>query len=126
MRMLVLATYQAPEKKAKKKGKEAKGCLYRKVTSDTVSGDTEALSSHEGDEDEEEMEEAESDYPLNGRKKKRAASIDPKAEASKRGKISRSDGSDSDAEAIPERHPRVKPLAESKVPKDALHIFGLS
>ena len=55
-RMLVPAPYQAPEKKAKKKGKEAKGGLRRKGTLDAVSGDTEAPSSHEGDEDEEEEE----------------------------------------------------------------------
>ena len=51
--MLVPAPYQAPEKKAKKKSKEAKGGLRRKGTSDAVSRETEALSSHEGDEDEE-------------------------------------------------------------------------
>ena len=111
-RMLVPTPYQAPEKKAKKKGKDAKSGLRRKGTSDAVSGETEAPSSHEGDEDEEE-EEAESDSPLKGRKKKRAASVDPEAEASKRGKISLSDGSDSDVEATPKRHPRAKPLAAS-------------
>ena len=58
-------------------------------------------------------EEEESGSPLKGRKKKRVTSIDPEAEASKRGKISLSDGSDSDAEAIPKRRPRTKPLAES-------------
>ena len=110
--MLVPAPYQAPEKKAKKKSKETKGGLRCKGISDAVSGETEALSSHEGDEDEEE-EEAERDSPLKGRKKKRAASIDPEAEASKRGKISLSDGSDSDAEALPERRPRAKPLVTS-------------
>ena len=77
-----------------------------------MSRDTEALSSHEGDEDEEE-EEKESNSPLKGRKKKRVACIDPAAEASKRGKIPLSDDSDSDAEAIPERRPRSKPLAAS-------------
>ena len=51
MKMLVLAPYQVPEKKAKKKSKEAKGGLRRKGTSDTVSGETKAHSSHEGDED---------------------------------------------------------------------------
>ena len=56
-RMLVPAPYQAQEKKAKKKGKEAKSGLRHKGTSDAVSGDTKALSSHEGDEDEEEEEE---------------------------------------------------------------------
>src|SRR5215216_4790152 len=60
MKMLV-----PPEKKAKKKSKEAKGGLRHKGTSDAVSGETEIPSSHEGDEDEEE-EEAESDSPLKG------------------------------------------------------------
>ena len=62
-RMLVPAPYQAPEKKAKKKGKEAKGGLRRKGTSDAVSGDTEALSSHEGDEDDKEEEEESNSLP---------------------------------------------------------------
>src|SRR5215216_844764 len=122
-RMLVPAPYQAPQKKAKKKGKEAKSGLRRKGTSDAMSREIEAPSSHEGDEDEE--DEAESDSPLKGRKKKRAASVDPEAEASKWGKISLSDGSDSDAEAIPKRRPREKPLAESLVSKDALHTSYL-
>ena len=97
--MLVPAPYQALEKKAKKKGKEARSGLRRKGTSDAVSGDTEAFSSHEGDKDGEEEEE-ESNSPLK-EKNKRVASADPEAEASKRGKISLSDGSDSDAKAIP-------------------------
>ena len=101
-----------PEKKAKKKSKEAKGGLCRKRTSDAVSGDTEAPSSHEGDEYEEEEEE-ESNSPLREKKKKRAASADLWAEASKRGKISLSDDSDSNVEVIPQRRPREKPLAES-------------
>ena len=110
--MLVPTLYQAPEKKAKKKSKEAKGGLHRKGTSDPMFGETEAPSSHEGDEDEED-EEAKSDSPLKGRKKKMAASVDPEAEASKRGKISLSDGSDSDAEVILERCPGVKPQTAS-------------
>jgi hypothetical protein len=110
--MLVPAPYQAPEKKAKKKGKEAKGGLRRKGTSDAVSGETEAHSSHEGDEDEEE-EEAESGSPLKGGKKKRAASADLEEGASKREKITLSDGSDTDAEHTPKRRRREKPLAES-------------
>ena len=65
--MLVPAPYQAPEKKAKKKGKEAKGCLRRKGASDVVSEDTKTLSSHDDDEEEEE----ESNSPLKGGKKKR-------------------------------------------------------
>ena len=39
-RMLVLALYQAPENKAKKKGKEAKGGLRHKGTSVVVSEET--------------------------------------------------------------------------------------
>ena len=67
--MLAPAPYQALEKKAKKKSKEAKGGLRRKGTSDAVSGETEAHSSHEGDEDEEE-EEAESGSTLKGERRK--------------------------------------------------------
>ena len=53
-RMLVPTPSQAPEKKAKKKSKEAKGGLHRKGASDVVSEDTETLSSHDEDEEEEE------------------------------------------------------------------------
>ena len=66
MKMLVPVPYQAPEKKGKKKAKEAKGGPRRRGPSDTVSGETEILSSHEGDEEEEEEEEAESDSPSRG------------------------------------------------------------
>ena len=84
--MLVPAPYQAPEKKAKKKkGKEAKGGPRHKGPSDAVSGETKALSSHEGDKEEDEVE-AESDSPHKGRKK-RVASEDPKGEVPKRGKV---------------------------------------
>ena len=102
-----------PEKNAKKKGKEARSVLRRKGTSGVASRDTEALSSHEGDEDEEE-EEDESNSPLKEKKKKRAASADPEAEVSKRGKISLSDGSDSDAEAIPSGTPGQSPWPNRK------------
>ena len=100
MRMLVPAPDHAPAKKAKKKSKEA------------MSGEIEAPSSHEEDEDEEE-EEAESDSPLKGRKKKRAASLDPEEGASKRGKVTLSDGWDSEVKPITKRLPKAKPLAES-------------
>ena len=62
-RMLVPTPYQAPEKKAKKKGKEAKSGLRRKGTSDAMSEETEAHSSHEGDEGEEEEEEESNSPP---------------------------------------------------------------
>ena len=67
-KMLVPEPYWAPEKKAKKKGKEARSGLHRKGTSDIASEDTKVLSSHEGDEDEEEEEESNS--PLKGERRK--------------------------------------------------------
>lgn len=88
-RMLVPAPYQAPEKKAKKKGKEAKSGLRRKGASDVVSEDTKTHSSP----DEDEGEEKESNSPLKGGKKKRGASADLEAEASKKGRISLTDDS---------------------------------
>ena len=57
MKMLVPAPYQAPKNKAKK-GKEARSGLRRKGTSDIMSEDTKAPSSHEGDEADEEEEES--------------------------------------------------------------------
>ena len=104
--MLVLAPYQAQEKKAKKKGKEAKSGLRHKGASDVVSEDTETHSSPDKDEGEEE----ESNSPLKWGKKKRGASADLEAEASKKGRLSLMDDSKSDAD---EWHPRPKPLAGS-------------
>ena len=103
--MLVQAPYQAPEKKAKEKGKEAKSGLRRKGAPDVVSEDTGTLSSP----DEEEEEEEESNPPK-GEKKKRAASADLEAEVSKKGRTSLTDDSESDAD---EWRPRPKPLAGS-------------
>ena len=105
MRMLVLVPYQALMKKDKKeKRKEAKGGLHHEDTSGAMSEGTDAPSSHEGDEDEdEEEEEEEENPPLKG--KKRAASVDPEEGASKRGKISLSDDSDSGTEAVPKHRP---------------------
>ena len=108
-KMLVPAPYQAPEKKAKKKSKEAKGGLRCKGASDVVSEDTKTLSSHDEDEEEEE----ESNSPLKGGKKKREASVDLDAEASKKGRITLTDDSKMDADDIPEWRPRPKPLAGS-------------
>ena len=104
--MLVPAPYQAPEKRAKKKAKEAKSGLRREGASDVVSEDTETHSSP----DEDEGEEEESNSPLKGGKKKRGASADLGAEASKKGRISLTDDSESDAD---EWRPRPKPLAVS-------------
>ena len=104
--MLVPSPYQAPEKKVKKKGKEAKSGLRRRGASDVVSKDTKTHSSpneHEG-------EEEENNSPLKGGKKKRGVSTDLEAEASKKGRISLTDDSESDAD---EWRPRPKPLAGS-------------
>ena len=101
--MLVPAPYQAPVKKDKKKKKE-------EDTSDAMSGEADAQSSHEGDDDDEEEEEEE-DPPCKG--KKRATSKDLEAEASKRDKITLSDDSELDAEAIPKHRRRTKPQADS-------------
>ena len=68
MKMLVPAPYQAPEKKAKKKGKEARSGLRPRGTSDIAVEDTEVLSSPEGDEEEEDEEESNS--PLKGERRR--------------------------------------------------------
>ena len=99
-----------PVKKDRKKwNKEAESGLHHEGTLDAMSGGTEAPSSHEGDENEDDEGEEDDNPPLKG--KKRAASADPKAGASKRGKLSLSDDSDSDTEDIPKPCPRTKPLA---------------
>nr|XP_020154960.1 transcriptional regulator ATRX homolog [Aegilops tauschii subsp. strangulata] len=111
-KMLVPAPYQASEKKAKKKGQEARNGLRRKGASDIVSEDTESSSSHDDN-----VEEEERNSPPKGRKKKRAAFADLEVEATKKGKPSLSDDSEVDADAIPKRRPRPKPLAESSAAK---------
>ena len=52
--MLVLAPYEVPEKKAKKKATLTRKGLRRRVISDSSSESTEALSSHKNEEEEEE------------------------------------------------------------------------
>ena len=111
MEMLVLAPYEAPEKKAKKKATGTRGGLRPKGTSDVASEDTETHSTAEDDEEEEEEEVR--NFPLPEGGKKRVASIDLEAEASKEGKASFVDSSAWDVDSSPERRPRDKPLAES-------------
>ena len=53
--MLVLAPYEAPEKKAKKKAAGTRKGLRRKVVSDSSSENTEVHSSHKNEEEEEEI-----------------------------------------------------------------------
>ena len=106
-KMLVLAPYQASEKKAK----ETRSGLRRKGTSDITSEDAETHSSPATEDGEEEEEESNS--PPEGGRKKRAASTNMEAKASKRGKGTLMDNSVWDADNIRERRPRDKPLAES-------------
>ena len=112
-KMLVPVPYKAPEKKAKKKAKGAKSGLRCKGTSDVTSEDDETHSSIPEDNDEEEEEEEENNPPPEERKKKRVAPAHLEVEATKKGKPSLSDDSEVDADAIPKRRPRLKPLAES-------------
>ena len=53
-KMLFLAPYEVPEKKAKKKATRTRKGLRRKVISDSLSENTEVHSSHENKEEEEE------------------------------------------------------------------------
>jgi hypothetical protein len=104
MKMLVPASYHAPAKNNRKKTEDG---LHPRSTLSVASGETEDASSEDEDEEEEE-----GDTPsLQGRK--RAASEDLEVEAHKRGKISLSDGSGSEADAVPKHLPRDKPLTES-------------
>ena len=64
--MLVPVPYQAPEKKAKKKGQEIRSGLRRKGTLDATSEDAETHSSPVENEEEEE-----SNSPPEGGRKKR-------------------------------------------------------
>ena len=65
--MLVPVPYQAPEKKAKKKAKGARGGLRHKGTSDMTSEDIETQSTPATDDEEEEEEEEESNSPCEGK-----------------------------------------------------------
>ena len=109
--MLVPAPYKAPENKAKKKDKGAIGGLRPNGTSDVASEDAETHSPAKDDEEEEEEEE--SNFPLPEGGRKRAASKDLEAEATKKRKASLIDSSAWDVDSSPERRPQDKPLAES-------------
>ena len=108
--MLVPAPYQAPEKKAKKKGLEARSGLHHKGISDATSEDAKTHSSPATEDDDEEEE---SNSPPEGGRKKRAASTRLETEASKRGRASLADDTASDTDSSSEWRPRDKPLAKS-------------
>ena len=80
MRMLAPAPYQVLAKEVKKKSKKAEGGLHSKGILDATSGETQVPSSEDDAEGEGDIP-----YPLG---RKRTASADLEAEASKRGKIS--------------------------------------
>ena len=69
--------------------------------------DSKTSSSHDKD-----VEEKESNSPPRG-ELKRGATADLEAEVAKKGKPTLPDDSEADADAIPKRHPRRKPSAES-------------
>nr|XP_020160917.1 neurofilament medium polypeptide-like [Aegilops tauschii subsp. strangulata] len=105
--MLAPAPYQMPAKEDKKKSKRAEGGLRSKRILDATSGETEAPSSEDEDEGE-----GEGDISSPHRKK-RTVSEELEVEAPKRGKISLSDGSSSEADVDKELLSRDKPFAES-------------
>ena len=108
MEMLVLAPYDAPEKKAKKKAVGTRKGLRCKVVSDSSSDNTEVPSSHENEEEEEES----SPHPAGGDKKRKAAPSG-EAEGSKKGRILLLDCSTTATFSDEEWLPRDKPLAKS-------------
>ena len=110
-KMLFSAPYEVPENKAKMKAKGTRGGLPRKGTSDVTSKDAEAHSSAKDDVEEEEEEEIHS-LPCRGRKK-RTASKHLEAEASKKGKASLPDSSNTATNSRSKWRPRDKPLAKS-------------
>ena len=102
--MLAPASYQVAAKEGQNKSKKAGGGLHSKGILDATSGETETPPSEDEDQG---GEEGEIPSPHG---KKRTASKDLEVGAPKRGKISLSDGSGSEADVILSRD---KPLDES-------------
>ena len=94
-----------PAKEDKEESKKAQGGLHSKGTPDAMSGESGTPSSE--DEGEEKA-----DIP-SPHGKKRTASIDLEVEAPKRGKMSLSDGSGSEADVDAKLLTRDKPFSES-------------
>ena len=103
-KMLTLAPYKVPEKKAtgSRKG------LRRKIVSDSSFDDSDAHSSHEDEEEEEET----SPPPAGGEKKRKAA-LTGEAEGSKKGRTLPPDCSANAGDDDEDWPPRAKPLARS-------------
>ena len=113
-RMLALVPYQVPTKEDKEEIKKARGGSHSKGTPGAMSEKTRTPSSE--DEGEEEA-----DIP-SPHGKKRTASEDLKAEASKRGKMSLLDGSGSEDDIAAQFLRKDKPSTESYVNKGILDI----
>ena len=105
--MLVLAPYEVPGKKAKKKAMGTRKGLRHKAASDTSSEDAEVHSSNEDKEGEEEVP------PPTREEKKRKAAPSGEAEGSKKGRTLPPDHSTTAAYNDEEWLPRDKPLAKS-------------
>ena len=107
--MLVLAPYEVPEKKAKKKAKGTRKSSRRQVVSDSSSDNS---ATHSSPEDEEEDEDA--PPPVGGDKKRKAAPTGG-GEGSKKGRTLLPDCSTTATEGEDEWLLRAKPLAKSQV-----------
>ena len=106
--MLVLAPYEVPVKKAKKKATGTRKGLRCKVISDSSSDNSQTPSSREN-----EGEEDEDSPPPAGGDKKRKAAPTGEAEGSKKGRTLLTDCSTTAAYSDDEWLPRDKPLAKS-------------
>ena len=98
---------QGTEEEGREGGKNTRGGLRRRGTSDTISEDSDARSSSGEDEEEEEDQ-----SPVTGRKK-RAASTTLEAKSPKKGKTPLPEESTAAADSSPEWDPRAQPLVNS-------------
>ena len=106
-KMLFPASYEVPEKKAKKEATGTRKGLRRRAVIDSSSEDPKAQPSHDDEEEEEE-----SPPPHTGEEKKRKASPQGEDRTPKKGKTSRPDYSTTAAYIDEEWLPRAKPLAK--------------
>ena len=106
--MLVLAPYEVPEDKAKKKATGTRKSLRRKVVSESSSEDTEGHSSNDNEEEEEE-----NPLPQTEGEKKRKVTPSGEAKGSKKGRTIPPDHSMTATYSEEEWLPRAKPLAKS-------------
>ena len=108
VKLLVLAPYVVPEKKATKRATGTRKSARRQEVSDPSSDGSKAHSSREDEEEEEET----SPPPAGGEKKRKAA-LSGEAGGSKKGKNLPPDYSTEADDSGEEWQPRAKPLAKS-------------